>query len=130
MRTDSLSQAGPCRVARNGRRRFTRAFEALERFEPASLRGSSGTPLGAPARGADHAQGEWNEHREGRPQTASTIGATKQDAHRAYERLRSLFGRIPSKQPIRPEWRRIEGGTQPKLHNCARTRREFISEKG
>jgi len=34
--------------------------------------------------------------------TASTIGAIKQDADRAYERLRSLFGRTPSKQPIRP----------------------------
>jgi DNA-directed RNA polymerase specialized sigma24 family protein len=40
--------------------------------------------------------------------TASTIGAIKQDAHRAYERLRSLFGRTPSMQPIRPGWRRIE----------------------
>jgi DNA-directed RNA polymerase specialized sigma24 family protein len=34
--------------------------------------------------------------------TTSTIGAIKQDADRAYERLRSLFGRTPSKQPIRP----------------------------
>lgn len=62
--------------------------------------------------------------------TASTIGAIKQDAHRAYERLLRLFGRTPSKQPIRPDWRRIEGGTQPKLHRCACIRREFISEKG
>jgi hypothetical protein len=62
--------------------------------------------------------------------TASTIGAFKQDAHRAYERLLSLFGRTPSKPPIRPDRRRTENGTQPKLHNCAHTRREFISEKG
>jgi hypothetical protein len=102
MRTDSLSKATPCRVARNGRRRFTRAFETLERFEPVSIRGSSGAPLGAPARGADHAQGEWNEHRGVARATASTIGTIKQDAHRAYELLRSLFGRTPSKQPIRP----------------------------
>jgi DNA-directed RNA polymerase specialized sigma24 family protein len=34
--------------------------------------------------------------------TASTIGAIKQDTHRAHERLRRLFGRTPSKQTIRP----------------------------
>jgi DNA-directed RNA polymerase specialized sigma24 family protein len=34
--------------------------------------------------------------------TASAIRAIKQDAHRAYERLRSLFGRTPSKRPICP----------------------------
>ena len=67
MRTDSLSQAAPCRAARNGRRCFTRALETLERFEPASFRGSSGAPGGEAACGADHAQGEWNEHRGGRP---------------------------------------------------------------
>jgi RNA polymerase sigma-70 factor, ECF subfamily len=33
--------------------------------------------------------------------TASTIGAVKQDAYRAYERLRRLLGRTPPEQPVR-----------------------------
>jgi len=35
--------------------------------------------------------------------TASTISAVKQDAHRAYERLRSLLGRTSPEQPVRSE---------------------------
>jgi RNA polymerase sigma-70 factor (ECF subfamily) len=33
--------------------------------------------------------------------TASTIGAVKQEAYRAYERLRRLLGRTPPEQPVR-----------------------------
>jgi RNA polymerase sigma-70 factor, ECF subfamily len=33
--------------------------------------------------------------------TSSTIRAVKQDAHRAYERLRRLLGRTPPEQPVR-----------------------------
>jgi RNA polymerase sigma-70 factor, ECF subfamily len=62
--------------------------------------------------------------------TASTIGAVKQDAHRAYARLRRLFERVPSEQPLRRGWRRLDCRTEPKTHNCPRVRREFISEKG
>jgi len=40
--------------------------------------------------------------------TASTIAAVKQDAHRAYDRLRRLLGPTPAEQPIRSGWRRID----------------------
>ena len=60
--------------------------------------------------------------------TASTIGAVKQDAHRAYERLRRLFERGPSGLPIRSGW--LDSRTKAKIHNCHRTRGEFTSGKG
>jgi RNA polymerase sigma-70 factor (ECF subfamily) len=44
--------------------------------------------------------------------TASTIGAVKQEAHRAYVRLRRSFGCAPSEPPIRSGWRRIFCRTQ------------------
>ena len=50
--------------------------------------------------------------------TASTIGAVKQDAHRAYKRLRLLFERGPSGLPIRSGW--LGSRTKAKIHNCPR----------
>lgn len=49
--------------------------------------------------------------------TASTIGAVKQDAHRAYGRLRRLFECAPSEPPIRSGRPRIDCRTKPKIHN-------------
>jgi len=62
--------------------------------------------------------------------TASTIGAVKQEAHRAYKRLRGLLERVPSAQLLRSGWSRVECRTQPKVHNCPRVCRELIGEKG
>jgi hypothetical protein len=62
--------------------------------------------------------------------TASTIGAIKQDAIAHMSAFADCSGAHHQSSQYAPGWRRIEGGTQPKLHNCARTRPEFISEKG
>jgi RNA polymerase sigma-70 factor (ECF subfamily) len=62
--------------------------------------------------------------------TASTIGAVKQEAHRAYECLRRSFGRGSSEPPVRTGWRRVGSRTNAIIHNFPRARREFTDGKG
>src|SRR5260370_27671333 len=49
--------------------------------------------------------------------TASTIGAVKQEAHRAYKRLRALLEPARTAQPTRKGWHPIDRRTQSKTHN-------------
>ena len=57
--------------------------------------------------------------------TASTIGAVKQEAHRAYKRLRGLLEHSRTEQPARKGWRPIDRRTQSKLHNRSCVRGEL-----
>ena len=51
--------------------------------------------------------------------TASTIGAVKQEAHRAYKRLRGLLERARTEQPARKGWHHVDRRMQSKTHNRA-----------
>ena len=51
--------------------------------------------------------------------TASTIGAVKQEAHRAYKRLRGLLEHSRTEQPARKGCHAIDRRTQSKVHNRA-----------
>ena len=51
--------------------------------------------------------------------TASTIGAVKQEAHRAYKRLRGLLEHSRTEQPARKGCHAIDCRTQSKVHNRA-----------
>jgi RNA polymerase sigma-70 factor (ECF subfamily) len=57
--------------------------------------------------------------------TASTIGAVKQEAHRAYKRLRALLEHARTEQPARKGWHPIDRRTQSKIHNRACVRGEL-----
>ena len=57
--------------------------------------------------------------------TASTIGAVKQEAHRAYKRLRGLLEHARTEQPARKGRHPIDRRTQSTIHNRACSRSEF-----
>src|SRR5258708_5859529 len=57
--------------------------------------------------------------------TASTIGAVKQEAHRAYKRLRALLEPARTEQPTRKGWHPIDRRTQSKIRNRACVRGEL-----
>jgi RNA polymerase sigma-70 factor (ECF subfamily) len=57
--------------------------------------------------------------------TASTVGAVKQEAHRAYKRLRDLLEHARTEQPARKDWHPIDRETQSKMHNRACRRSEL-----
>jgi hypothetical protein len=68
----------------------------------------------------------WNDEEVARA-TASTIGAVKQKAHRAYECLHRAFGCGLSEPPVRTGGRRV--GSNAIIHNFHWARRESTGTK-